>query len=323
TMKIKYGQSELSKGLNGLGSGMAQLKDGIDKSSNGLKTISDGIGKTNTFLTQLTNTKSFYIPSEAFENENITKMLDAYMSKDRKIAKLTINLDSDPYSPDAISVIEDINNLVKEQIKGTNLADAQFGITGPTSNTYDLNKVATHDIKFTQVIVLIAIFILLVIVIRSFWIPLYIIASLITAYYAAISVTAFLTSKLFSGMDGMSWNVPFFSFVMIAALGVDYSIFLMMRFKEYPDLSPKDAIVMAAKNVGGVVMSAAIILAGTFATLYPSNLHVLMEMAICVVTGLLLLSVIMLPVAIPALMSITDKAKEKTVGEAFQYRMDS
>ena len=109
----------------------------------------------------------------------------------------------------------------------------------------------------------------------------------------------------------MSWNVPFFSFVVIAALGVDYSIFLMTRFKEYPDSDPKEAIVLAARNVGGVVMSAALILAGTFATLYPSNLHILMELAICVVTGLFLLSVILLPIVIPALISSAESISRK------------
>jgi RND superfamily putative drug exporter len=312
--KIKTGQDELYTGLSSLSSGMTQLKDGIGKSSAGLVAINGGINKTNDFLTQLTSTKSFYIPNEAFATADIGKMFDAYMSKDRKIAKLTVNLDSDPYSLEAIKVIDEMNSLVKNQLKGTKLSDANFGVAGPTANTNDLNNIATHDITFTQIIVLACIFILLVIVIKDFWIPVYIVGSLLVAYYTAISITSFLVSKLFSGMDGMSWNVPFFSFVVIAALGVDYSIFLMTRFKEYPGTDPRDAIILAAKNIGGVIASAAIILAGTFATLYPSNIHVLMELAICVVTGLFLLSVVLLPIVIPALISVAEKisSKEKT-----------
>ena len=309
--KIKTGQDTLYTGLSSLSSGMTQLKDGISKSSNGLGAINSGINKTNDFLTQLTSTKTFYIPNEAFKTNDINKMFDAYMSKDRKTTKLTVNLNSDPYSPESIKVIDEMNILVKNELKGTKLSSASFGIAGPTANTNDLNNIATHDIAFTQVIVLLCIFVLLVLVIRSFWIPVYIVGSLLTAYYTAISVTEFLTTKLFSGMDGMSWNVPFFSFVIIAALGVDYSIFLMTRFKEYPDTKPRDAIVLAAKNIGGVIMSASIILAGTFATLYPSNIHILMELAICVVTGLFLLSIVLLPIVIPALISISEKISEK------------
>lgn len=312
TSKIKTAQDTLYTGLNSLSGGLTQLKDGISKSQNGLGDIYSGINKSNAFLTQLTGTKGFYIPNEAFKTADIGKMFDAYMSKNRKLTKLTVNLETDPYSAESIKVIDELNVLVKNQLNGTKLSDASYGIAGVTANTNDLNNIATHDIAFTQVIVLACIFILLVIVIKSFWIPVYIVGSLLTAYYAAISVTAFLTTKLFTGMDGMSWNVPFFSFVVIAALGVDYSIFLMTRFKEYPDTNPRDAIILAAKNIGGVVMSAAIILAGTFATLYPSNIHVLMELAISVVTGLLLLSTVLLPIVIPALVSVEEKILEKS-----------
>lgn len=310
--KIKLGQDRLYEGLSSLGSGMGKLKDGISKSSDGLGSISSGLNKANSFLNQLTdNTKNFYIPVEAFKSKNINMMLNAFMSKDRKIAKLTINLNSDPYSPEAMKLIGNIDSIVKNQLKGSSLADAKYGISGPTAITNDLSNIATDDIVFTRIIVLICIFVLLIFVIRSFWIPVYIIASLILAYYTSMSITGFLTLKLFHGVGGLSWNVPFFAFVMIASLGVDYSIFLMTRFKEYADLTPNEAMVMAAKNVGGVVISAAIILSGTFATLYPSNLHVLMELAICVVIGLMMLSLMLLPVFMPSLIAISEKIKSK------------
>ncbi|MDP4089551.1 MAG: MMPL family transporter, partial [Bacillota bacterium] len=317
--KIKAGQDSLYTGLNSLGSGMAQLKDGIGKSSDGLNSIADGINKSGDFLTQLTSTKSFYIPKEAFGTDDINKMLDAYMSKDRKTLKLTVVMESEPYSDNSIKLISDINTLVGNELKGTKLADADFGISGATSTANDLRNVATHDITFTQIIVLASIFILLIVVIRSFWIPVFIAASLMVAYYTSLSATAFISKQLFSSAkEGLSWNVPFFSFVMIAALGVDYSIFFMRRYKEYPELSAREAIVIAARKIGGVVMSAAIILAGTFATLYPSNLIVLMELAICVVIGLFLLSVVLLPAAIPALMSVSEKVSAKSQTEIFE-----
>ncbi|MDF2987597.1 MAG: MmpL protein [Eubacterium sp.] len=313
--KIKAGQDALNTGLNSLGTGMVSLKDGIARSSDGLIAISEGINKGNDFLTQLTNTQTFYIPKEAFEKADITKMLDMYMSEDRKLAKLTVVLDSEPYSDEAIALIDDIRTTVENELKGTRLDSLEFGIAGPTSTSYDLRNIATHDIIFTQIIVLAAIFILLIIVIKDLLTPIYIVLSLVAAYYASLSATAFISRLLFtSAQEGLSWNVPFFSFVMIAALGVDYSIFFMMRYKEYPDLSRKAAVVTAAKNIGGVVISAAVILAGTFATLYPSGIIVLMELAICVVIGLFLLAFVLLPATIPALMAIPEgKASKKTV----------
>ncbi|HEX2925965.1 MAG TPA: MMPL family transporter [Ruminiclostridium sp.] len=317
--KIKDGQNMLYDNLNTLGSGMTQLKNGINSGSKGLGAISDGINKSSDFLSQLSTAKSFYIPKEAFGTNDINKMLDAYMSKDRKIAKLTVVMDSEPYSDESINLIGDIKTAVGNQLKGTDLASAKTGVTGPTANSYDLRNIATHDINFTQIIVLAAIFILLIIVIRDLLIPLYIVGSLMAAYYAALSATSLISKLLFaSAKEGLSWNVPFFSFIMIAALGVDYSIFFMTRYKEYPNLSPEEAVITAAKNIGGVVISAAVILAGTFATLYPSNIVVLMELAICVVIGLFLLSFVLLPAAIPALMSLADGLAKKKDKQALK-----
>ncbi|PJI07808.1 MULTISPECIES: MMPL family transporter [Clostridium] len=309
--KIKNGQQALNNGISGLGNGIGELKNALGKSSDGLTTISDGINKSNDFLTQLTTTKSFYIPKEVFKTKDITKMLDMYMSKDRKMIRLTLTLASEPDSERSVSLINNINSFVKSQLKGTKIQNVDIGIAGDTAETNDLKNIATHDINFTQIIVLAAIFLLLVLVIRSFWIPIYIIASLMIAYFTSLASTMFISKILFSSAkDGLAWNVPFFAFIMIVSLGVDYSIFLMMRFKEYPELSKKEAIILSAKNIGGVVMSAAIILAGTFATLYPSNIIVLMELSICVVIGLFILSFILLPSVIPALISIS-KNKQK------------
>jgi RND superfamily putative drug exporter len=315
---VKSGQDALIIGLGKLGSRMSQLKDGVSKSSNGLEAISDGIVKSSDFLTELTGTGTFYIPKEAFETPDMTKMLDAYMSKDRKTAKFTVILDYEPYSDKAIDLVDTINKTIGNQIEGTKLSDAEYGVAGVTAHSNDLRRMATHDITFTEVIVLLAIFILLVIIIKSFWIPLYVVGSLVAAYYTSLSAVAFISRQLFSSaQNGLSWNVPFFSFIAITSLGVDYSIFLLRRFREYPELKPRDAIVHAAKNIGGVVISAAIILSGTFATLYPSNLIVLMELAIGVVIGLLLLSFILLPIVIPALISITGKVSTKRAHDQY------
>ena len=310
--QVRDGVSTLSEKLSSLGSGLTDLKDGIHAGKEGLDTITAGIDQGSTFLTQLTAAKTFYIPSEALGSDDINKMLNAYMSADRTYAKLTITLASEPYADSSIKLIDKLNNIITYQLKGTSLSAAKFGITGATANSKDMSDMATHDITFTQCIVLLSIFILLICVIRSFWIPVYIVGALIVAYYTALSATAFLSGIIFNNPNGLAWNVPFFAFVMIAALGVDYSIFLMERFREYPHLSAKEAIVMASKNVGGVVMSAAIILSGTFATLYPTNLVVLMELAICVIIGLMLLSMVLLPVVIPALITLQGKLEEKT-----------
>ncbi len=297
---VNDGQKQLNTGLSQLSTGMGALKDGIDKSGNGLHDISDGLGKTNNFLTQFESAKTFFIPREALESEDFNAALDSFMSEDRTITKFIVILNDDPYSMDAMDTIEAINSTLDSGLNGTILEDATYGAAGPSSTTYDTNKVQLESFNGTAVIVIIGVFLVLLFVIRSILPSIYIIASLLAAYFVAMAATNFVTYQII-GADGVSSFVPFFSFIIIVAVGVDYSIFFMMRYKEYKDLNPAKALVESAKNIGGVIISAMIILGGTFATLIPSGLVLLIELATAVIVGLIVLCFILIPMLVPAL----------------------
>lgn len=297
--QMKAGQQQLVDGLQGFSTFGSKLSE----VNSGLKQISDGLGKTNDFLTQLNTNKTFFIPKEALTNDGFKKSLDAFMTKDRKITKMTVVLKEDPYSEKSLATIEQIKSAVASGLKGSLLSDAKSGVSGPSAMTNDMNNVLNRDLNKATVVVLIGVFLVLLLVIRSFWEPIVITASLMGAYYAAMLVINYIFIDL-KGYEGISSFVPFFAFIVIIALGVDYSIFLMMRFKEYPHMSHKAAIVLASKHIGGVVISAAIILGGTFATLIPSGILLLIELAIAVITGLVVLCFILLPVFLPAMISL-------------------
>ncbi|WML52594.1 MMPL family transporter [Neobacillus sp. PS3-12] len=299
--QMKSGQQQLADGLNGFSTFGQKLSD----VNGGLKQISDGLGQTNAFLSQLNTNKTFFIPKEALTDKNYQKSFDVFMSDDRKITKMTVVLNADPYSKEALTTINKINQTVSDGLKGTNLSHAKSGVSGPSATTNDMNNILTRDLNKTTVIVIIGVLLVLFFVIRSFWTPVFITASLVGAYYAAMFIINFIFLD-WQKLEGISSFVPFFSFIIIVALGVDYSIFLMMRFKEYPHLSPKEAIVKASRNIGGVITSAVIILGGTFATLMPSGILLLAELAIAVITGLIVLCFILLPIFVPAMIALPE-----------------
>src|SRR5699024_8176202 len=103
------------------------------------------------------------------------------------------------------------------------------------------------------------------------------------------------------------WAIPFFGFVMLVALGVDYSIFLMDRFNEYRDITVKEAILASMKNMGTVIMSAAIILGGTFAAMMPSGVTELLEIATILITGLVIYNALIMPLFIPVMAKMFGK----------------
>lgn len=319
---VKDGQQKLSEGLSGLSGGMGQLKDGLGQSGNGLGDVSDGLGKTSQFLTQLNGSKTFFIPKEALSSADFKKSLDSFMSKDRTMTKMIVILKDDPYSSAAMDTIEAINAELAASVKGTVLENAKVGAAGPSSTTYDTNKAQLKSFNSTAIIVIIGVFIVLLFVIRSFWPAVYIIVSLVISYYVAMTATNVVTDKIL-GADGISSFVPFFSFIIIIAVGVDYSIFLMMRYKELGELSPSKAIVQAAKHIGGVVISAMVILGGTFATLVPSGLVLLVELAVAVIVGLIVLCYVLLPMLLPALLALPESLRAKRGAEARKVSTES
>ncbi|APB35402.1 MULTISPECIES: MMPL family transporter [Heyndrickxia] len=311
--QMKSGQQQLASGL----SGFKQFGDKLSDVNRGLKQISDGLGKTNDYLAQLKTEKTFHIPKEALADKDFKKAMDTYMSDDRKVTKLTVVLSNDPYSNQSLDTIDKINKTVVTGLKGTVLSKADSGTAGTSATTNDMNHILSRDLAKSTVIVTISVLLVLLLVIRSFWPPVFITASLVGAYYTAM----FVINSIFLGMlgyEGISSFVPFFSFIIIVSLGVDYSIFLMMRYKEYPQLDPREAIILASRHTGGVIISAVVILGGTFATLMPSGMLLLAELAIAVITGLVVLCFILLPFFLPGMIALpealekifSDKKKE-------------
>ncbi len=306
--QINDGQKQLLSGLNELQDQMKQLQSGLSKSTDGLSEVNNGLGDAQDYLNKLSKSSSsekFYIPQEILVGKEFQESLDAYMSKDRKIATMSIILDVNPYSREAMPIIEELNKQVEVTLSGTDLKDTQSAIGGTTASNVDLKNVSQADFVKTATIMLIGIALVLLVITRSIFNTIYIVGSLVLVYFTSMGISEWIVST-FLDVEILSWNVPFFSFIMIVALGVDYSIFIMMRYNELEG-SPQQKIMEASRHMGGVVLSAALILGGTFAALIPSGVLTLIEVAIVVITGLILLSFIAIPILLPTLISLTQK----------------
>ena len=301
------GQKRFQNGFSGLGGQMDKLTNGLGASANGLNKISGGLDETNKFVKEISNNSGelsgFYIPKQALDNSSYRQALDNYMAKDRKITKLNVVFDVSPYSKTAIDRIDSIQSTVKQTIKNTPLENAKVAIGGPTSNFNDLSHITNKDFGQTVRWMLIGIGIVLVILLHSFVMPAYILGSLILTYFAAMSSGQLIFQHIL-GYAGVNWAIPFFAFVILVALGVDYSIFLMDRFNEDKHLSVREALLDSMKNVGTVILSAAVILIGTFAAMMPSGVSELTEMALICIIGIILYNVVMLPLFMPVMVRI-------------------
>ncbi len=300
--QLNSGASQLSRGAGRLADSTPQLTSGIDR-------VNSGLGQGEAYLRGLGSSAAadtFYIPKEFINNAMFQKSIDVYLSPNKKSAMLIVVFNSNPSAPEATARSQELSAMAKKSLQGTKLKNATVAMGGQSSKIEDTKNVASGDFIRTAAIMLIGIGIALMFVTRSLLQPVYILGTLLIAYLCSLSINQWIV-KLVLGRDLLTWNTPFFSFIMLIALGVDYSIFLMTRYRELETeglTSPSARILKACGIIGTVVISAAVILGGTFAALIPSGIPTLIEVALTVIVGLIILVFIM-PITMSAGVKLT------------------
>ena len=303
------GIGQLNSGAGQLSMGAGKLAAKVPELTTGIDTVNSGLGQGETYLKGLGSSAAadtFYIPKEFLKNEMFKKSMDVYLSPDKKSAQIIVVFDSNPSATEATDESQELSAMAKKTFQGTALKNATVAMGGQSSKIKDTKTVASGDFLRTAAIMLIGIGIALMFVTHSLLQPIYILGTLLIAYLCSLSINQWIV-KAVLGRSMLSWNTPFFSFIMLIALGVDYSIFLMTRYRELETegyTTPSSRILKACAIIGTVVVSAAIILGGTFAALIPSGIPTLIEVALTVDVGLLIL-VFILPITLSAAVKLT------------------
>ncbi|MFJ7640425.1 MMPL family transporter [Peribacillus sp. NPDC097225] len=308
---LSSGQQELLNGFSSMGGQLNQLEDGLNKSADGLNEVHDGLSSAQGYLSGLAKTDKtvtgMYIPKEVLESKEFGESLNTYLSDDGKVMTLDVIFKTNPYSNESIEQIDRIEDAVKNVTKGTKLENANIAIGGITSTHHDLSMMSEADFSKTVVLMLSGIAIVLFFMFRSLVMPIYLIVSLVLTYFTAAAITELIFVNIL-GYAGIGWAVPFFAFVILIALGIDYSIFLMDRFNEWKGKPVKEAMYLSMRKMGTVIISAAVILGGTFAAMMPAGVLSLLEIATLILVGLALYAFIILPLFIPVMVATFGKA---------------
>ena len=203
-------------------------------------------------------------------------------------------LEPPPYSTEAFDLIEPI----RAAASGAGSGEVLVG--GATAVEFDVRDAAAWDSIVIPPIVLLVVFVILMLLLRAVVGPLVLIGTVILSYAAALGVSYFFFDVVF-GFAGSDPSLPLFGFVFLVALGVDYNIFLAARAREETFThGTREGILRALAVTGGVITSAGIVLAGTFAVLGTLPLVFLTEIGFVVAFGVLLDTFLVRSVLVPA-----------------------
>ncbi|MFB7448204.1 MMPL family transporter [Streptomyces sp. NPDC056194] len=213
-------------------------------------------------------------------------------------------LDVDPYGSKALDAIGPLKEAARAAADAAGVEDATVLIGGETAQNADIRSALDRDTTLIALLVLAVVTAVLVLLLRSLLAPLYLVATLVLSFLATLGATTFFTLTVL-GDEGIGNRVTAYIFVFLVALGVDYNIFIMSRFKqELRTLPPAKAISAALTRTGGVVSSAGLILAATFAVLMTQPIRELFQFGFAMAFGILLDTFLVRPLLVPAIVRL-------------------
>ena len=179
--------------------------------------------------------------------------------------------------------------------------DAGALVGGETAVDLDTNTTAEADRSLAIPLILLVITAILILLLRSLLAPLLLVELTVLSFGTALGVSALVFNHLI-GFDGADPSVPLYAFVFLVALGIDYNIFLMSRVREESlKVGTRAGVLKGLVATGGVITSAGIVLAATFAALAVIPVMFLFQLAFIVTFGVLLDAILVRSLVVPAL----------------------
>jgi putative drug exporter of the RND superfamily len=245
------------------------------------------------------NDDLFYLPPEAFDNPDFKRGLDMFLSPDGKSARMFITHQSDPATVEGIARVDAERKAAQEALKMSSLSDAKVYLGGVAATYKDMSDGARYDLLIAVVSSLTLIFMIMLILTRSAVAALVIVGTAASSIAASFGISVLIWQDLF-GIQ-VQWLVMLMSVIILLAVGSDYNLLLVSRFKDEIHAGLKTGIIRSMAGTGGVVTSAGLVFAATMAGMMGSKLIVLAQMGSTIAIGLLVDTFIVRSLLMPSI----------------------
>jgi putative drug exporter of the RND superfamily len=231
------------------------------------------------------NDDSFYLPPEVFDNPDFKRGLAMFLSPDGKAARFIITHDGDPATPEGISHVDAIKKAVHHAVKGTPLEDAKIQLGGTAATYKDMSDAAKYDLLIAGIAAACLIFVIMLIITRSVIAALVIIGTVLLSLGSSFGLSVLVWQDIL-GIP-LHWLVIAMALIVLLAVGSDYNLLLVARFKEEIGAGIKTGIIRAMGGTGAVVTSAGLVFAFTMSSFVFSDLQMIGQFGTTVGIGLL------------------------------------
>jgi len=244
----------------------------------------------------------FYIPREAFDNEDVKTGMTLMMSPDGKAARFIVTHEGNAMGPEGIEHVEAFPEAIKSALKETSLAGSRIYIGGAASNNKDIKEYAASDLLIVAIAAFVLIFLIMLFITRSLMAALVIPGTVAFSFAGAFGLSVLVWQHLI-GLH-LHWLVLPITFIILVAVGSDYNLLLIARVKEETKAGLNTGLIRALGSTGGVVTSAGLVFAFTMLAMLTSDLRTIGQVGSTVCIGLLLDTLIVRSFVVPCILRI-------------------
>lgn len=231
------------------------------------------------------NDDSFYLPPEVFDNPDFKRGMKMFLSPDGKAVRFFISHRGDPATPAGIARIDQIRTAAEEALKGTPLEDAKIYVAGTAAAFKDVSEGADYDLIIAGISSLCLIFIIMLLITRAFVAALVIVGTVALSLGASFGLSVLLWQHILR--FDLHWFVLPMSVILLLAVGSDYNLLLVARFKQEIGAGLNTGIIRAMGGTGKVVTNAGLVFAFTMASMAVSDLRIIGQVGTTIGLGLM------------------------------------
>ncbi|MDP7733068.1 RND family transporter [Mycobacterium sp. TY813] len=231
------------------------------------------------------NDDSFYLPLEVFKNKDFQRAMKNFLSPDGHSARFIILHRGDPASAEGIVSIDKIRTAAEESLKGTPLEDAKIYLAGTGAVFKDISEGAKWDLVIAGISSLCLIFIIMLILTRALVAAAVIVGTVAISLGASFGLSVLVWQHIL-GIQ-LHWLVLPMSVIVLLAVGSDYNLLLVSRFKQEIHAGLNTGIIRSMGGTGKVVTNAGLVFAVTMASMVVSDVRIIGQVGITIGLGLL------------------------------------
>ncbi len=292
--------------------GSQDVAAGVDEVVRQIEVMRTGLDQAAAFLLSMEQDAAapsmagFNIPPEVLETPDFQAASRTFISRDGHWARYLVFTTLDPFSSAAMDQVNTILDTARSAQPNTSLAGATISIGGYPAALRDTRDYYRADIGFIVSATAVVVLLTLMLLLRAFVAPLYLVGSVVISYFAALGIGV-LTFQYGLGQP-LHWTVPPLAFVVLVAVGADYNLLFASRLRDESPGSTRLGVVRTLSSTGGVITAAGLIFAASMWGLLFSSIGTVVQGGFVIGAGILLDTFLVRTVLVPATATLVGKA---------------